>query len=245
MSKQEEKTKPNSVRFIGAYNAIDYALKTTYKQKRTNSFADAVRRASKENSLVAKYEEVLLDYARLRNSIVHTGNVNYCLAEPNDEVTENIENIAKILTTPPRALTIATTENLVTVDHTETIAETLKIIHGSGFKNIPIIKDETIIGVANLMHIALELCKQVFDKKDINDYIYNTPISNIINSDPSSTYFEIKSDKLTVDQALTMFYNNRKLACIIITRHGTYLERPLGLITAGDIIELTKIIDEY
>ena len=71
----EEKEILNSARFLSAYNTIDYSLRTIFNQKRSTSFSDAVRRASKQNSLVAKFEDDLIDFGRLRNSIVHTGNV--------------------------------------------------------------------------------------------------------------------------------------------------------------------------
>lgn len=241
----EEKEVLNSTRFISAYNSIDYALRTIYNQKRSTSFSDAVRRAAKENSMVAKFEDKLIDYSRLRNSIVHTGNVDYVLAEPHDEVTEEIERIEKLLTTPPRALSVARKQNIVSVEHTETIADALKLMHGTGYKNLPVFKNETIIGVANLNYIAVSIAKQVFEKKDVNEFILNTKIDDVLKDNETEPYFTIKSEKLTIDEALTLFYENRKLLSIIITKNGTFLEKPIGILTLGDIIELNKIIDEY
>ncbi len=240
----EEKEILNSARFLSAYNTIDYSLRTIFNQKRSTSFSDAVRRASKQNSLVAKFEDDLIDFGRLRNSIVHTGNVEYVLAEPHDEVTEKIEKIAKVLSTPPRALTVARKE-IIGVEHNETISEVLKIMHGTGYKNLPVYQDETIIGVANLSYIAVSIAKQVFNKEDVNSFILDAPISTVLKDNSVEPYFTIKSEKLTIDEALTLFYENRKLMSIIITKNGSYLEKPIGILTNGDIIELNKIIDEY
>lgn len=241
----EEKEVLNSTRFISAYNTIDYALRTIYNQKRSTSFSDAVRRAAKTNSMIAKFEEKLIDFSRLRNSIVHTGNVDYVLAEPHDDITLEIEYIAKLLTTPPLALQVARKQNIIGVEHTETIKQVLTVMHSSGYKNLPIYKNETIIGVANLTYIASFLAKHIFENKDVNDFIYNTKIGDIIIDNSIVPYYTIKSEKLTVDEALTLFYQNRKLMSIIITKKGTFLEKPIGILTLGDIIELNKIIDEY
>lgn len=240
---KNEKEVLNSTRFVNAYNAIDYALRTAYNQKRSASFSEAVRCAAKKSSLIAKYEDDLIDFSRLRNAIVHSGNVSYALAEPHDIVTENIEKIANLITIPPLAINVAK-KDIVGVEHTTTVAETLKLIHGSGFKNIPIYKDETIFGVANINLIAVSIAKQVFDKKDVNDFVLNAPISHVL-EDNTEQYFVIKSAKLTIEEALTLFYENRKLSCIVITKKGNYLEKPIGMLTNGDIIELNKILDEY
>ena len=45
----------NAQRFITAYNAIDYSLRTIYDFKRSMSFSDVVRRSVVLNSVVRKY----------------------------------------------------------------------------------------------------------------------------------------------------------------------------------------------
>jgi len=64
-------SRTNSERFISAYNSIDHSLRAIYGFKRSISFADLVRKAVTLNSVVRKYEDELIDYGRLRNSIVH------------------------------------------------------------------------------------------------------------------------------------------------------------------------------
>ena len=62
----------NASRFIDAYNKIDHSLRAQYNLKRGQSFADVVRRCAELNSIVRKFEDLLIDYARLRNAIVHS-----------------------------------------------------------------------------------------------------------------------------------------------------------------------------
>ena len=71
----------NAERFIVAYNRIDHAIRSIYGFKRTISYADLIRKAVTLNSVVRKYEDELIDYGRLRNSIVHKTNPNYVIAE--------------------------------------------------------------------------------------------------------------------------------------------------------------------
>jgi hypothetical protein len=42
-----------------------------------------------------------------------------------------------------------------------------------------------------------------------------------------------------------MFAENRKLLCVIVTKTGTLLEPPLGIIVVSDLTEINKILDNY
>ena len=114
MAKQTQKT--NAERFIMAYNQIDYALRSIYGFKRSLSYADLIRKAVPLNSVVRKYEDELIDYGRLRKSIVHKTNPNYVIAEPHIEVVEDFEKIAKIICTPPLALNRVCKREVLTCD---------------------------------------------------------------------------------------------------------------------------------
>ena len=51
--------------------------------------------------------------------------------------------------------------------------------------------------------------------------------------------------KLTIEEALNLFYTNRKLLAILITKTGNYNEPALGIITVSDIIDLNAMLDNY
>ena len=92
----------NAQRFLNAYNTLDHSLRTQYNFKRTIAFSDVIRRSVMLNSVIRKYEDDLIDYGRLRNAIVHSGNEQEIIAEPNTNVVEKLEKIAQIVSTPPK-----------------------------------------------------------------------------------------------------------------------------------------------
>ena len=87
----------NAERFLTAYNNIDYGLRSIYGFKRSMTFSDVVRRSVVLNSVVRKYEDDLIDYGRLRNAIIHQGNHKFIIAEPHDDIVENMKNLASII----------------------------------------------------------------------------------------------------------------------------------------------------
>ena len=57
--------------------------------------------------------------------------------------------------------------------------------------------------------------------------------------------YETCDKNLTIETALNNFYLNRRLQIIIITEHGELNERPLGVVTIADILDMNAIIENY
>ncbi len=233
-------------RFIVAYNEIDYSLRTIYGFKRSISFSDMVRKAVTLNSVVRKYEESLIDYGRLRNSIVHKSNPNYIIAEPHDDVVEELEKIAELISTPPTALDKIATKDVLCLAGSSSVREVLEKIYETGFFNIPIYDDNKLIGVANGHDLVTELGKQLGSGVNINDYVNNTKIRDaVVNVAVEGKYYKVADRELTIEKALNLFYIDRKLNVIIITPNGGYNERPIGIITTADILDMNAILENY
>ena len=233
-------------RFIVAYNEIDYSLRTIYGFKRSISFSDMVRKAVTLNSVVRKYEESLIDYGRLRNSIVHKSNPNYIIAEPHEDVVQELEKIAALISTPPTALEKIATRDVLCLSGTTAVREVLEKIHETGFFNIPIYEDSRIVGVANGHDLITELGRQLSNGVDINTYVNETKIKDaVVDVAVEGKYYKVADRDLTIEKALNLFYIDRKLNVIIITPNGGYNERPIGIITTADILDMNAVLENY
>lgn len=233
-------------RFIVAYNEIDYSLRTIYGFKRSITFSDMVRKAVTLNSVVRKYEESLIDYGRLRNSIVHKSNPNYIIAEPHEDVVEELEKIAQLISTPPTALDrIASTEVLCEKGSTN-VRTVLEKMAETGYFNIPIYDENRLVGVANGNDLINEVGRQLSSGVNINDYVNNTPIKDALEkAAEEGKYFKVADRELTIEKALNLFYVDRKLNVILITPNGGYNERPIGIITTADILDMNAVLENY
>lgn len=234
----------NSSRFITCYNRIDSALRTQGEMRRSISYTEAVRRAAKTNSLVRKYEEDLVDYGRLRNAIVHSTNEDYVIAEPHLEVVEAYEKIANLICTPPLAVNTVCNRNFKSLLYNEKLCDVVEYIYKSGISTIPIYKDEMLIGVANATKITRVIGKWTYEKRNL-DELFNMPIENVLKIMIEDNYYTIADDRITLDKVLDLFTENRKLLLIVITKSGSLLEKPIGIVTVGDIMDINKILDNY
>ncbi|HBP43312.1 MAG TPA: hypothetical protein DD621_01300 [Clostridiales bacterium] len=235
----------NSRRFINTYNQIDSALRIQGDMKRSISYTEAVRKAARVNSIVAKYEDQLIDYGRLRNAIVHNSNPDMAIAEPHEEVVEEYERIAKLICTPPLAIKTVCKKVLSTIEYNVPLIDVIEYGYKSGFSNIPIFKNGMLIGVANGQKILDVIGKKIYEKRDIMDYMKNTTIEEVLREFSNENYYTIASENITLDKVLNLFTENRKLLVVIITRTGTLLEPPVGIIVLSDIMDINKILDNY
>lgn len=231
-------------RFIKAYNQLDYTIKNLYNFKRGMPFSDCIRRAVPLNSVIRKFEDELVDYSRLRNAIVHsTQNSDEIIAVPKKEVVEKLEHITKLICTPPRVYDTVCRKDVLCVENTVSVCETISLIAKSGYSNLPVYKNGEILGVANGQKILNKLGNVINNQENVCEFIHNTKIEDIITQDQN--FYALAPQSLTINEALNMFYENRKLLVILITKNGNYLEMPIGIVSVGDILDINKILDNY
>lgn len=235
--------KTNSQRFIAAYNNIDYTLKARYNFNRSMGFSDLIRRTVVLNYVVRKNEEALIDYGRLRNAIVHN-NDEFVIAEPHDEVVKDIERIEKLITAPPKALDFVR-RDVLTVDSGKTMEEVITLMASSKYSNIPVLRQNEIVGVANGQKILESFGQFLLAGGKADVYLTHVKIEDMLSKIESSNYYEIAPAALTIEEALDKFHDNSKLLAILLTKSGGATEAPLGIVTRYDAMQMNKVLDDY
>ena len=225
----------NAERFVKAYNAIDQSLRQRHNIRRSLSFSDMIRKTVVVDYIVRKYEDQLIDYGRLRNAIIHNSNDEFLIAEPHTDVVEEFEKIASLVSAPPKVFDTVCTKEVFTVEHSTNLYDVIKLIYSSSYSNIPVYKNGGVIGVANGQKILDYIGKHLNYGIDIDDFLKNTTIEKFVKDQVSDTkYFEVCDMDLTVEKALNLFFQNRKLLMIILTPNikpvntisKLYLEKP-------------------
>ena len=217
-----------------------------YNFKRGQSFGDMIRRCSALNSIVRKFEDVLIDYARLRNAIIHNENENYVIAEPHDDVVEKIEKIAELICMPPLVINTVCNKAILSVEAEESVGEVMRKIHESSYSNLPCYKEGKLVGMAISQKLADRVGEEVAKGKSVDAFLNNTTIYEVISQDKSpDVYYTVQPVTLTIDQALNLFFSNRKLIAILLSKTGGIGEHVLGIVTVADIMDLNAIMDNY
>lgn len=237
--------KSNAERFITAYNNIDYSLRTIYNFKRSMSFSDVIRRSVVLNSVVRKYEEDLIDFGRLRNAIIHQGNSKYIIAEPHDDIVDKIERLSNLISEPPEAIDRIGNKEVITIESDLKVGQAIELIYRTGYSNLPTYDKDKLIGIVNGRKLINVIGKKISEGVNIHEFLTESTVADVIGEMGDDYYFILANEKLTVDEAMNSFENNRKLLIILITKGGKDTGKPLRIISSADIIDMKKILDVY
>ena len=233
----------NAKRFINAYNRLDQGLRDIYSIKRSLNYADMIKKVATVNTVVAKFEDDLIDYGRLRNAIVH-GNGEEIIAEPNYSVVEKLENIARLINTPPKVIDSLKLRKVYVVQGEATLKEVIYQMGRMGYSIIPVYISGTLIGVINRKMIVDTLAKFIKEGRDVS-IAMDEPISECTNIFSETNHYEVVPANITIENLLYIFDQNRKLSSVVLTENGNYNEEPKAVVVAADIIDLNKILDNY
>ena len=231
-------------RFLDAYNAIDKALRAQYNYKTTISFSDLIRRCADLNHVVRGHENDLINFARLRNAIVHSSDNNKVIAEPHLDVVNLMEKIAALITTPPLVIELLRLRPVTIIDATRNLYDLIKETGKTGHGMIPAYKGTNLVGIVRWRKLIEDMAG-ILDTHDLDDFFRKTTIEDYLRMYPQSGHFTIVNKSVTIEQVLTIFNNNRKIAAVLITENGTASEPPICFLTNADIIDLVKIIETY
>lgn len=238
-----EEKNVNAKRFISAYNRLDQGLRDIYSIKRTLNFADMIRKVASVNTVVSKFEEDLIDYGRLRNAIVHKSG-DEIIAEPNIEVVEKLEKIARIINTPPRVINCIKPRKVFTASGETPLKDVIREMKENGYSIVPVYISQTLVGVVNRKMVVEGIGKFIEDNRDIDDAI-NEPIAGCLDIFNETEHYEVAPTSITVENLLYMFQQNRKLSSVILTENGNFNEPAKAVLVSADLIDLNTILDNY
>lgn len=228
----------NALDFIAAYNAIDARMRAIYKGKGTPGFADLVRRLAPEQSTLAKYEEELIAFARLRNAIVHNTVDNRVIAEPTDEATALMRRIAELLTAPPKLKELKKKAPVVGIGSADSVRRAIKLIAKTGYSNLPVYRNGRFIGIVNNRSIVRGLGEALIKGESADDFL-DRETESLLSENDSAYYKVLRADD-TVEDAITAFSNNRRLLAVVVTNGKGEICK---LLTPIDIPMLISVLD--
>ena len=231
-----------SDRFEVAYNRIDEILKkrVNYYDKR---YTVLLRQGAKQHRLINAYADELEQYGRLRNAIVHEKReLGTYIAEPHLDVVARIEKIADIFTKPNYALTIAT-KTVISFQHDNNISIVIQAINQYNYSQYPVYRNKEFIGLLTAGDIVKWMAKYTVNQ-EIN--LANVKVLDILMNvkDHPVEFANKEIDIFEVEEIYEKAHMNKTdLEAVIITENGNIDEKPLGLITAWDLIEIDYTSD--
>lgn len=235
--------KSNGERFLAAYNKLVLALRYNYNLKPAVGYSEIIRKVAPMNSLIKKYEDRLIECGRLRNAIVH-GAGDTLIAEPNLEIVEELEQITRLVTTPPRVLDVLAKRKVFSCDGSASLGSVCRNMYENGYSIVPVYLKNTLVGVINRKMIVDAIGGAVSTGLNV-EALLAEPVAQSLDVLNVSSHYEVAPSSITVDSILFMFQQNRRLGTVVITKEGNYNEPPLAVVVTSDTIDLQAVLDNY
>ena len=218
----------NSTRFINAFVSIEMHLKEILNTGYL-PFNQLVYRASKIDKVVRHYQLDLNEFAQLRNAIMHTrAGQDRIIAEPHDEIVEEIETILKHLTRAPKTLDFFKKE-VYCADIKDDFRQVIAVKKDKHYSVMPVYDGKRYLGI-------------------IHDALYRRAVENEIPIDSFEDLLKLQEKKDRVvfmdkDCALVDVLSafnevqakGTRIIAIIITNKGHMNEFPLSILTLKDL----------
>ena len=237
--------KRNATEFINSYNKIDAQLRDLYSFKPSQSFTDVVRRSAEKNSIVRKYENDLVDYARLRNAIVHQSTDGQIIAVPCDEVVEEMRTIERLICTPPTIGETLQEKKIVSIEAGLSLRQAVLLISRTGYSNLPVYEGRRMIGIVNNRRIIAELGGVLHRGQSVDEFLSRTPVEDVLSESDLFVYYKYLSKDSPLQAVVSAFEENKKLLAVAVSEHGKAGERIVNFIPPSDLAAIGRILEDY
>ncbi|MCM1991610.1 hypothetical protein [Oceanirhabdus seepicola] len=227
--------------FVQIYNDLDKEIKKVLKLDKYISHMKALDIVAKKSDIIARNLDVLKQYARLRNCIVHdtVSGIEEPIAIPLQEVVERYKSILKRFKNPLTVYDICTHRSKVLVaSQNSLVIDVMQAMESLLISRVPIIEKENVVGLfnGNVLIYYLASTKKCL----ISNNTVMNELKEFTNLDcHRKEQFDFVDKTLNVYDAEKYFKktnkNNHKLVALFITSDGTRKGKLLGVLTEWDV----------
>ncbi|WP_079528194.1 CBS domain-containing protein [Halobacillus hunanensis] len=226
-------------RFELAFNQIHQHLKEMNRFPKNDNFAELLNH-SKDRGVIREFYDVLRQYAKLRNAIVHERvRDGYYIASPHVEVVEELEQIKQTLDQPPLGLDVATRPVMFFYEETE-LLHVVEAFRKHGVSQFPIYRDGAFVGLLTDAGIVRWLGESVesgavaVDHVTVGDVLRHEKVHNVEFVSETASVFELE------DLFESSHGDGEKLKAVMITEGGDRDGKLLGIVTLLDLIMMDE-----
>ena len=236
----------NAARFLKSYNRIESQLKILYSERPTQTFTDLVKRCSDRNITVRRYENELVDYGKLRNAIVHRAGAadEMFIANPSDEVVENIEYIERQLCRPPLVTDVFRARKLSAVFADKPLLTAVQAFADTEKKTLVVYDHGKMAGVLNSYSLYRLIAERAAAGEDVTAFLTGTSCGDVLDGALLAKYVLLSGDA-TVFEVFEAFETRKDIYAVIVTEHGVPGEKVLALLTPSDFPAINRYLESY
>jgi hypothetical protein len=231
-------------RFMGAYNAIESHLRKALSVDGGRTMNSLLTPAMDQGLLTPQQRQVLDPLVKLRNAISHGPYRNgRRVADPVEEVVEEIERLHWQVFTPPLAGSVLGAQQVVTFQDDAPLEVLLRAVKQDNYSQFPIYSGTAYVGLLTTNAVARWLAQQMTEGGPVSA---NAPLASILTfreKDEKEAFLPADATAASVVRALSASDDgDPPHLAVILTTTGQRDEAPIALAVADDLHLLVPAI---
>ena len=238
----------NITNFIEEFNKFEDYLRREGGYASHDTIATIINREAARNRIIQQHKGDLDSFRELRNALVHQRGVyQEPFAEPYPATIERLKKIINLVINPPTAHDISI-KTLAFAQNEASLIDTLATMKEKGYTVMPVLDYGIVQSVLSEYSLLKWISSEAADDGatlvartvgDINEYLDKPDYA-----DSNASYFFISKSAPSIE-AITKFEEavkgSRRLNAGFVTHSGKPTERVLGIITAWDVVNSSKL----
>jgi CBS domain-containing protein len=215
--------------FLQLLNEIDEHLKTRVRRREARGFMMRLDQAARQDSTLAKFRDELREYSELRNAIVHYGKFpEEIIAEPKAEVVDHLRMIRDQILRPPRLIPTFASQ-VRCFEGEEQLLDAFRFMVETDHAQVPVMNQ------GRLTLLTTDGVGRWFlARMDVD--VAATTIAEVLEHERPGSFLILAGHE-PVEKARAAFHDSgSRLRAILITERGLD-SKPLGIVTASDMLE--------
>jgi predicted transcriptional regulator len=229
--------------FLTTFNLLEKHLRSIHGATKHTGFKRLVDKLSKSNSLVALYQQDLIEFVELRNAVVHRS-TGQPIADPHQEAVDRIQQLYQHLVNPPTAADIAN-QPVFTCQIEMPIATLVRSMQENSYVYVPVYQGKIFVGVFSENTLTKWLASVASGEEFLIKSKTVGELSDFFDQENdkfnSYRFVSEQTDAFSVREDFVSFLSQKKrLGAVFLTQNGNPTEKITGIITAWDIPKLAK-----
>jgi hypothetical protein len=238
--------------FLRLFNEIDHHVKRLTQSQGGEGFFRRLQWASRDQPQIKRYIDDLMEFAELRNALVHDRRFpNRMIAVPTEETIVAFRRLVEHLVRPKRVIPAFASE-LRVFGTAEPLAAALEYMHRGGYTQVVVreageLRLLTAAGITRWLAAGMDLVGPAAGRSS-DEYrpaggptVETATIADALAHEKPEAMALIAASA-TVEEATDLFQQalakrRVRLFAIVITQTGQPTEAPLGIITPADLLD--------
>jgi len=231
-------------RFMAAYNAIETHLRRAIGADDGAGMNSVLARAVGEGLLTAQQRQALHPLVKLRNVISHgTYRNGRRVAEPVEEVVEEIERLHTQVVTPPLARDVLMAREVVAFQEDVALKALLRAVDKDNYSQFPIYSGTAYVGLLTTNAVARWLAARMTEGGPVTASVTLGCLMDFAEKDEQAKFLRSDATAASVVRALSVSEaGDPPHLAVILTATGHMDEKPHSLAVADDLHLLVPAI---